>query len=316
MIYHINGAAPTWPDIYRMNLADLVTRSSYEPEVAHADADWGHEYHPQVSNDNQWMVYMASQGCHWDWNCNNEIFIHKIGTDANSRVRVTYDEAFDAFPSIYVGTPWTATAPAQLVLSPNKLTFFARNGVPPAARTVLAKSSADGNPSVSGVTVSASAGWLDAAVVGNRITVSVRPGQVFRGRCATTVSVAVPGLAGSPGTVQVVLDADDSFPPSPVLLDGGVIDAAGADDAPLGVDGGLLGLDAATGGGFDAPLCDTLVPTVDAGATLAVPPTQDGSDGGCGCSLGSATSAKSGLLAGLLGLLLVWRARRPRSGRR
>jgi hypothetical protein len=326
MVYHINGDAPTWPDIYRMNLADLQTRSSYEPEIAYPDADWGHEYHPQVSNDNQWMVYMASQGCHWDWNCNNEIFIHKIGTDGKSRTQVTNDPSFDAFPSIFVGTPWTAADAPRLVLSPNKITFFARNAAVPAPRTVLAKSSAAGAPGVSGVTVTTSTSWLEASVDGNKITVSVRPGQVWRGRCAATVSVSVPGLVASPGLVHVVLDADDTFPVAPVAvvpLDAGAVDPDNIDagrvgiDAPLvsldaamaGIDVGVLRIDAASMPVADAPPCDAFEPPVDAGATTIVPPVKKTEDGGCGCSLGRHHERGGAVLLLFLAILIPRRRR-------
>ena len=325
IVYHIRGDGPTWPDIYHMNLADLLTRSSYGPEVAYPDPDWGHEYHPQISQDNQWMVYMASQGCHWDWNCNNEIFIHKIGSGSTSRTQVTYDDSFDAFPSIFVGTPWTASSPPRLVLSPNKLTFFARNGATPEAKTVLAKSSAADSPAVSSVTVSTSASWFDATVVGNKLTVSVRPGQVWQGRCLGTVSVTVPGLEGSPGLVQVVLDADDSFPVAPVptvWLDAGVIDADGtvidADGTAIDanrtlLDAPLVSIDAASVLAQDVPPCDAVVPTVDAGPTTIVTPPGKPGSGGCSCSLASAHERRGGLLLFLLALLL---ARPRRAGTR
>jgi hypothetical protein len=58
LVFHICADCPKHPDIYRMNMADLLTRASYAPEVAHDDPDWGHEYNPRVSNDNRWLAYM------------------------------------------------------------------------------------------------------------------------------------------------------------------------------------------------------------------------------------------------------------------
>jgi hypothetical protein len=314
MVYHINGGGPTWPDIYRMNLADILTRSSYEPEVAHPDPDWGHEYHPQISQDNQWMVYMASQGCHWDWNCNNEIFIHKIGSDSTSRTQVTNDPSFDAFPSIYVGTPWTATDAPRLVLSPNKITFFARNAAVPAPRTALAKSSAADKPGVSGVTATTSASWLDAVVEDNKITVSVRPGQVWQGRCRGTVSVTVPGLENSPGLIQVLLDADETFAVAPipnVPLDAGVVDADGTIIDANGrlLDAPMVSIDASFGLAQDVPPCDTLAPSIDAGPspTIDVTPPGKQGGGGCSCSLARSTERSGAFLLFLLALVF----RRP-----
>jgi MYXO-CTERM domain-containing protein len=104
-IYHICGDCKTYPDIYRMDLADLQTRSSYAAETAHPDADWGHEYNPHISNDGKWLAYMASTGCHSGASCNYEIFLHRLGSGVNSRVRVTNNSAFDGYPDIHVGDP-------------------------------------------------------------------------------------------------------------------------------------------------------------------------------------------------------------------
>jgi hypothetical protein len=307
-VYHIRGDGPTWPDIYRLNLADIMTLSSYEPEVAFPDPDWGHEYHPQVSNDNQWLVYMTSQGCHWDYSCNNEIFIHRLGSGTTSRTQVTYDDSFDAFPSIFIGTPWTPTDPPRLVLSPNRITFFARNASLPAPRTVLAKSSAADSPAVSAVTATTSAGWLDATVVGNTITVGLRAGHVWRGRCQANVTVTVPGLLGSPAEIPVIVDADDTFPAAPAGHDGGTIDVGMSSIDGSSFDGSTI-----DGNTIDAPIpsdvpIDALEPgiSLDGGST----PTQPSSgDSGCGCSLGR-PSRDLGAGALLLLLAILWRCRR------
>jgi len=44
LVFHACADCPTRPDIVPMSLKDLATRASYAAEVAHADADWGHEY--------------------------------------------------------------------------------------------------------------------------------------------------------------------------------------------------------------------------------------------------------------------------------
>jgi hypothetical protein len=102
MIYHVLGEGPTEPDIYRMSLDDLKTRASYAPEMAHADADWGHEYFPSISNDNQWLTYGASTGCHDQDTCDYEIFVHRLGAGNEDRTRVTFDKGNDQWPHIYV----------------------------------------------------------------------------------------------------------------------------------------------------------------------------------------------------------------------
>jgi MYXO-CTERM domain-containing protein len=151
----------------------------------------------------------------------------------------------------------------------------------------------------------------------------VRPGQVWRGRCTTAVSVTVPGLEGSPGSIQIVLDADDTFPVAPVPtvpLDAGVIDADGTgidaamvsiDAAMVSIDTGMVNVDAASALATDAPPCDAFVPTVDASPTVG-PPVRPPQSGGCGCSLGRHQEQGSALLLLLLALLIP-RSRRAAS---
>jgi hypothetical protein len=95
-------SASTMPDIYRLSVEDLQTRSSYAPEVALPDADWGHENMPRVSTDNRWLIYAATTGCH-DWvACDYEIFLHQIGSSPEQRHRLTYNARNDSFPHMFV----------------------------------------------------------------------------------------------------------------------------------------------------------------------------------------------------------------------
>ncbi|MBW2736469.1 MAG: PD40 domain-containing protein [Deltaproteobacteria bacterium] len=102
-VYHVRGDGDTNPDIYHMNVNDIATRSSYEPIIDLADADWGHTYFPKISNDNQWLVYGASTGCHDQSSCDYEIFIHRLSAPKNQRKRLTFDPANDRSPSLFVG---------------------------------------------------------------------------------------------------------------------------------------------------------------------------------------------------------------------
>lgn len=86
-----------------MSLVDLMTRSSYDLEVSHPDSDWGHEYNPHISNDGNWIVYMASTGCHSGEYCDYEIFVHRLGAPSDQRNRVTHHPALDAYPDLFVG---------------------------------------------------------------------------------------------------------------------------------------------------------------------------------------------------------------------
>lgn len=102
-IYHVSRQYPTLPDIARMNMNDIMTRESYELELANEDGQWGHEYMPSISNDNNWMVYGATTGCHDLYTCDYEIFIHRLGSGISDRTRLTYHTAVDNFPSIHIG---------------------------------------------------------------------------------------------------------------------------------------------------------------------------------------------------------------------
>jgi hypothetical protein len=281
LVYHINGDRPTWPDIYRMNLADLQTRSSYEAEVAHPDADWGHEYHPRISNDNKWVIYMTSNGCHWDPYCNNEIFIHRLGTPPSERTQVTHDESFDAFPGLYVGPLWAPSAAPRPLVTPNRLMFYARGGVAPAAQALKVKNGGGGALGAAKAVVDPPVGWLDVQPAKGGFAVSMRGAGLVRGIHRTTITVTIDGADG-PLVIPVSLDADESFRAE-------VPDAAAPPVVAGDADGG------ATDGSASA----------DAGATAPK---------SSGCALAGRGAAGPGAaLAGAAALLVL--ARRRRSGR-
>lgn len=112
-IYHVSRVGSTMPDIFRMKIGDLMTRASYQLELGNADADWGHEYMPSISNDGGWMAYAASTGCHDWWTCDYEIFVHKLEAGPGSRERLTFNKANDSFPSLYVGELWSSGSEAD-----------------------------------------------------------------------------------------------------------------------------------------------------------------------------------------------------------
>jgi hypothetical protein len=241
LVYHIrgdnNGDAPTWPDIYRMSLADLATRKSYSAEVSHPDADWGHEYNPRVSNDNRWISYMASTGCHEGADCNYEIFIHRVGADPGDRSRVTNETHFDGYPSMYVGPPWAKSSQPRLLLTPGRLTFHASAGAALTAQMVKVKNA--GADALGAVTVAADprAPWLEVSSGGDSLTFDVRStAGLTAGRHEAKVTVAAAGAPTAPAVVPVALIADDSFPP-PASADAGV-DAA---SLPAAAPGGGCG---------------------------------------------------------------------------
>jgi hypothetical protein len=108
MIYHVSRDCPEPPDISRMNLDDLMTRESYALELGYGDAEWGHEYMPDISNDGTWMVYAASLGCHDWYSCDYDVFLHRLGAGTTERVKLVEHPGNDNFPALYVGPAWQA----------------------------------------------------------------------------------------------------------------------------------------------------------------------------------------------------------------
>ena len=107
LVVHVNGETETAPDIYRIRLADM-SRSSYAPEMVHADPDWGHEYMARISTDGKWLAYAASTGCHDHDTCDYEIFLHRLGSGSENRFRVTTNPTNDQWPDLFIGDLWPA----------------------------------------------------------------------------------------------------------------------------------------------------------------------------------------------------------------
>jgi hypothetical protein len=103
LLYHVCADCATQPDIYAMKVSDVLTRVSYRVEMAHEDPEWGHEYFPRISTDNEWLTWGASTGCHNADTCDYEIFVHKLGEDSSNRTRMTYDKHNDRWPHLFVG---------------------------------------------------------------------------------------------------------------------------------------------------------------------------------------------------------------------
>lgn len=282
LIYHINGICPTHPDIYRMDLRDLMTRSSYQAEKAAPDEDWGHEYNPSISSDNTWLAYMASTGCHSGETCDYEIFLHRLGSGLSSRVRVTQDPSFDGYPDIYRGQLWPAGEGPRLSLAPRLLSFAGEREAQLVARTVAARNVQGGTlePISVSVIYTEGDGWLEVKQVGSgndqKLTVLPKTKSLADGRYHATIRVAQDKATASPQLCDVEL-----------TVQGG----------PNSPDGG--------------PLHDARVTPPDGGPRLPEPVT---TGGGGGCELsprgGHGSSAAGWLL--LLGLGLIRYRRKTR----
>jgi hypothetical protein len=313
LVFHICADCPTHPDIVHMSLRDLETRASYGPEVAHEDADWGHEYNPRVSNDNRWLVYMATTGCHEGPDCDYDIFLHEIGKGPDERTHIVQDPSGDGYPSMYVGPFWQPTSQPRLLVTPNRLTFYASASAPVQPQTVKIKNSGGGTLGPATLAGPDDAPWLTATMENDTVTVGLQDLSVLaRGRYQTAITIHVTGAQGSPVRIPIVLVADDSFPVS----EAGVPDAR-VPEAEAGVpEAGLLESGETEGGPVAESESDAAVAAVgvaaDAGSTSATGSPGPEKDDGCGCALGAPrrfAPTLAVLLAGA-GLLLSRRRRR------
>jgi len=288
LVFHICADCPSHPDIYRMHLADLDTRASYAPEVAHADADWGHEYNPRVSNDNRWIAYMASAGCHQGEGCDYDIWLHELGTDPSQRLRVTQDPAFDGYPQLFVGPLWQPSPQPRLLVTPNRVTFFASASALSPAKVLKLKNTGGGELSVASIVLDPVVPWLDVVQGSAEITVGLRGGaDITRGIHNTRLTVTTPGALGSPVTVPITLIADETF--------------ASAEAGAMSMDAQALDSGAMDAQALDAGAMDAPVHTTERG-------------GGCSCHLGGAAIVAGPWLLALVGLASLARRRRVGGG--
>jgi hypothetical protein len=280
LVFHICNDCPQHPDIYRMHVADLATRSSYLPEESHLDADWGHEYNPRVSNDNKWLVYMTSTGCHEGVACDYEIFLHRLGAGPTERTRVTTSPTFDGYPDMHVGPLWKPETTPQLVLRPDRLTFFASATALPAAQTIKIKNGGGGALGAVKAAIEPAVPWLSLASDAASITLQVKGDGLTVGQNQAVVSVSAGGVPGAI-SIPIVVNADDSFP----RPEAGAVETDASGDAAAAV--------------------------ADAGAGDAATTTSSG----CSCAVTTANRGGAGALVSLalaVGLGLRTRARRRR----
>lgn len=227
LIYHICGGgdcAATQPDVYRMNLADRQSRSSYSAEISYEDTNWGHEYFPRVSTDGQWLTYGASSGnpaCHSHDTCDYEIHLHQLGASSTSRIRLTTDGGNDQWAHLYVGELWQGAGPS-LALQPTSLSFNAvAGGADPAARSVEVRNTGGGT--LETVQIGTTQTWLEVtrSGSGNGQSLSVQPrvADLTVGNHNATVEVSVVSADGSPKSLSVTIEVRD--PPRHMMINCG-----------------------------------------------------------------------------------------------
>ena len=213
-LYHVCGGGGFCPhgyDIAKMNIQDVGNRSSYTSEVANADVDWGHEYFPRISNDNKWLSYGASLGCHDHDICDYEIFIHPLGSASSERIRLTTDSNNDRWPHLYLGALWKPPAP-KLALSPTNMTFSAQQGaIDPADQGLTISNAGPGDldPVTTDVVYGAGSGWLTITPAGSLNNQSLNNSVSLNGLSpntyTATVAVVSAGASNSPQSYTVSL---------------------------------------------------------------------------------------------------------------
>lgn len=286
-VYHVCGNCPTKPDIYRMDLTDLATRASYAPEKAHPDADWGHEYNPDISNDNRWVAYMASTGCHSGYECNYDIFLHELGSSVTDRFRVTEDPRFDGYPTVHVGELWQGGATPQLVVVPSRLVLTVDKGAA-VSRTIEVRNAAGGDLAPLAASFSLADAGLAVGIEGSgnqqRLTLSFAPVDLGPGEHQLVLTIIAANARNAALELPIVLRVEGCGDASTCPPTGDGSPKAG-DSSLVGGDGGASSGDSATASGGD------------------------------GCALGGATSGSDGIAGWLaIGLFVLgvarWRRRR------
>jgi uncharacterized protein (TIGR03382 family) len=232
--YHVCGNIGTYPDIYRMQVGDRQSRSSYAVEIAHADDDWGHEYFPRVSTDGVWLTYGASTGCHDHNTCPYEIFVHRLGAGSSNRERVTDNSDNDQWPHLYVGDLWSQQQ-GTLSLDPTSLAFGAvSGGGNPASKDVAVSN--PGGGTLDDVLADESAAWLSVTRSGSgnnqTLTNGVDIAGLVDGTYDAVVEVSGANASNSPQsyTVRLVIDEQPQLaiiqvtPSASTILPGGNVD--------------------------------------------------------------------------------------------
>jgi MYXO-CTERM domain-containing protein len=294
LLYHVSREGPTSPDVYSLDMNDLMERTSYTKVVGRPDSEWGHDYFPRVSTDNQWLTYAASTNCHAWYDCDYELFLYKLGAaDSTTSLRLTTNPANDNYPHMYVGPAWTPEPDrARIALGPDRAVFRVAPDAPAAPKKVTVWS-AGGKPLApieTSVAYHSGADWLSVTTTAgdssSELVLEVRPGRLAPKDYRATVVIRAANAANSPRALDVHL-----------ALAG---HADGGAEVDAGVDAG--GPDA----GADAAAAEPAAPAEGSEVSRT-------SGGGCGCRLGPSSPGGNPLALGLLALAL---ARAARSRRR
>ncbi len=302
LVYNVSREGGTAPDIYSLDINEIMTRNTYQKVMGRADADWGHDYFPRISTDNRWLTYGASTGCHPWYDCDYEIFLHELGTDSTQSVRLTTNPANDNYPHLFVGEPWKPEPEARIGLAPDRVLLHGTAAAPPPARQVVAWS-AGGKPlGPAQAQVSYDSGpkdWLEITTTvtaqGTNFVLTPKTSGLASGQHTARVAIVAAGAVNSPRSFPVQLTYTGSGVALPGATDAGADAVAGDDDTgvPADTDASAAGSDASGDG-------------------TAAPAGPDDSSG-CGCRVGRPTAPASAVSAGALSFALAalaWAGRR------
>lgn len=96
-LYYVDHGGRMQNAFYRVDAATLQKQLWFDFPGA-----FSHEYFPKMANQGEVMVYGASSGGHEHDRADYEIFLWKIGSPAESAVRLTYHTGNDSWPDIYL----------------------------------------------------------------------------------------------------------------------------------------------------------------------------------------------------------------------
>jgi len=159
---------------------------------------------------------MASTGCHSGYTCDYEIFIHKLGTAATTRSRVTSDSGFDGYPDMHVGDIWQQDGKARLLVIPLRMNFLVDKGKLPAAAQAAIRNAGSGalQALTTQVSYDQGSGWLEVKTGGagnaQTVTVTVKDGSLKNGRYLARIQVLEAKAANSPQTIEATLTVINS----------------------------------------------------------------------------------------------------------
>ena len=120
-IYWVNPTGNGGSEVFTMALHDgKPAKPSSDDELKFMDLPGrrSHEYFPELSADGKWMVWGITQRGHDHDTADYEIYIWEVGSPAESAARLTFNDANDRWPDIFIPGAVAAAASAPEKAAP------------------------------------------------------------------------------------------------------------------------------------------------------------------------------------------------------